>query len=339
MRAIIMDNLGDPNVYRLDDVPNPEISRGDDVLIKVLGAGVCYRDVLARRGAFPGIKIPIIPGHEVFGEVVDVGSNVKDLKIGDKVASLIYTYCNKCEYCRRGLENLCINKEALGETINGSYAEYIVLPERVLIKAPGNLEGEAAIAACVIGTLIRAFKYIGNVKEGDKVLVTGSGGGIGIHAVQVAKSLGAEVIAVTSSEWKAPKIEEIGPDHLIISRGNFSKDVKALTGGKGVDYVLESVGGPTLEYSIRSLRRGGKVILVGNVDPKPQPILLGLLILRENSIHGSLNSRRKELSEALEMLSKGKVKPIVKFASLNDVVDIHKKLEKRQIFGRVILKP
>ncbi|MEZ0290338.1 MAG: zinc-binding dehydrogenase [Sulfolobales archaeon] len=342
MRAVVMSGVGDVSVLVEREVDTPKIS-SEEVLLRVRGCGVCYRDTLARRGLMR-VKPPVIPGHEVVGEVVETGDKVSSFSKGDLVASLIYIHDHRDPRCGEGRENICRNKISIGEERDGCYAEYISLPHWVLekIRDPGESPPEAySFSACVIGTIVRALKTIGGASEGESVLVTGASGGVGIHAVQVAKAYGLRVIAVTRSSEKAEIIKRYRADHVIVYEKQFSEEVRKLTDGEGVDYVIETVGGPTLRESIRSLRWGGKVLLIGNIDPNPQQLMLGHLILRENSILGILNSCKRELREAIELLRKGLVKPVYRTIPL-DVSEIrraHEILESGGSIGRFVIKP
>jgi acryloyl-coenzyme A reductase len=344
MKAVVMVSTGGVEVLIERDVNIPKIS-SDEVLLKVAGCGICYRDTLARRG-FQRVRVPVIPGHEVAGYVVEVGDKVPaDLRRGDLVASLTYVYDPRDPRCVEGRENLCRSKVSIGEERDGCYAEYIALPYWILVKVgdPGEAPPEAySFAACVIGTLVRALRSVAGARSGETVLVTGASGGIGIHAIQVAKAYGLKVIAVTRSEEKAEKIKMLAkPDHVVVSKGRFSDEVKKLTDGGGVDYVIEAVGGPTLMESIRSLKWGGKLLLIGNVDPSPQQVALGLIILRENSILGVISCTRRELLEAVELLRKGLVKPIYRAIPLDQesVRQAHLAIERGESFGRIVIKP
>ena len=342
MRAVFLTGLGGYEVLVEKETDVPKIS-DDEVLIRVKGCGVCYRDTLVRRG-FMRARIPVILGHEVSGEIVEVGGNVEGFSKGDLVASLIYSYDPRDKSCAGGKENICRSRISIGEDRNGCYAEYIALPYWILenIGSPGNASPESySIAACVVGTAVRAIKTIGRISRGESVLVTGAGGGVGIHAIQVAKALGARVIATTRSPEKAEAIKKAGADDLIIYREGFSEEVRKLTDGEGVDLVVETVGGPTLEHSLRSVKRGGRIVVIGNVDPKPQGVLLGLIILREIHIHGVLNSTHTELREAIDMIKRGHVKPIIRTIDLSEesVRKSHQDLERGGSTGRYVITP
>ena len=340
MKAIKQVGYGGPEVLVEEDTSIPEPGEGE-LLLKVEGCGVCYRDTLVRRGEMRA-KIPVTPGHELAGRVVEIGAGVDGFSKGDLVASLIYSFPKNCP---RGQENVCRGNEWLGEDRDGCYAEYVTVPHWIVVKIgdPGQASPESfSFAACVVGTAYRALKTRAEAQKGETVLITGAGGGLGIHSVQVAKALGLRVIAVTRSEEKARVLEKHGADHVVVyGQEGFHREVKKLTDGMGADIVMENVGGPTLDQSLRSVKKGGRVILTGNVDPRPQELLLGLIILKETGLWGSLNSTLCDLEKAVELLRTGKVKPVYTTIPLevNHVRRAHAILEKGGSLGRVVIRP
>jgi acryloyl-coenzyme A reductase len=335
-KAAVLSKIGEyPVVSEIED----EEPGDDEVLIEQRETGICYRDILTMDGFFPRVTLPIVPGHEISGIVVKTGKNVRKFKEGDRVASLIYVPCGTCEYCRSGRENLCRNKKTFGETLNGAYRKFIRVPEISLVKVPSGVQEEAAvISACVTGMIIQALETAGNLREGQTVLVTGAGGGVGAHAVQVAKALGAHVIAETSSEWKKEMLYRLGVSEIVPSE-NFSRRVKEISGGDGVDIVLETVGSPTFNDSFRSLKFGGRVVVIGNVDVNPVTLPLGNLILKGNVIAGSISSTRKDMRKALRLSKEGKISPVVgKVFSLDEVGEAYREMKERKIFGRAFIR-
>jgi len=339
LKALYLEGIGRELV--LKEVPIPSELAPEEVLIQTELTGICYRDILTTKGFFPRTKLPIVLGHEIAGKVVALGPSVTGFKVGDRVASLIYEPCGKCEFCLSGRENLCRSKKTFGEDLDGSYAEFVKVSARSLVKAPEGISAPGlAISACVTGMLIHAFRKRAALARGETVLVTGAGGGVGIHAVQIAKALGANVIAATSSEWKAKSVKEAGASEVIVWSDGFSEQVKKATQGRGADVVLESVGGPTFGESMRSLAPGGRLVVVGNVLPSPVQFQLGVLILKELSIAGSISSTKVDVEEALRLTAEGQIRPVI-----HDVLPLaeaqrgHKLLSEKASLGRVMLKP
>ena len=335
MKAAIMEGInGEIHSTNLQD-PEPA---EDEIVIRQKLTGICYRDLLTHEGFFPRAKFPIVPGHEVSGIVVKTGKSVKKFKVGDRVASLIYIPCGKCEYCRSGRENLCPNKQTLGETVQGSYAEMVKVPERCLVRVPADVPEElATISACVTGMVYHALSVSGQILPGENVLVTGAGGGVGAHAVQIAKALGANVFAYTSSKWKAEKLQELGVDHVLLSE-EFDREAKGLPGG-GIDLALDTVGLPTFSRSLRSLKFGGRLVVIGNVQPVPVELPLGLIILKGNRIEGSISSTRQDMKKALELSAKGNIKPVIsEKTDLDHVADAYTMMKAKKNLGRILIE-
>ncbi|MGC8561757.1 MAG: alcohol dehydrogenase catalytic domain-containing protein [Thermoplasmata archaeon] len=334
-KAAVLTKLNEyPQVQEIEVEPPKE----NEVQVEQSETGICYRDILTMEGFMPRLVLPIVPGHEISGIIRKIGSKVTKFKVGDRVASLIYVPCGVCEYCRSGRENLCRDKKTFGESIDGAYRKYINIPEISLVKVPENVPTEAAtIAACVTGMVVQALDVIGGLKEGQTLLVTGAGGGVGSHAVQIGKALGATVIAETSSDWKSEGIMKTGADFIVEGK-DFSKKVKEIT-KEGVDLVLETVGSPTFMDGFRSLKFGGRVVVIGNVDVNPVSLPLGNLILKGNSIAGSVSSTKKSMEKALKLSSEGKITPVVgKVYSLEEVGEAYRAMKNRKLFGRAFIK-
>ncbi len=335
MKVAVLEKLKEPIRVKEKDIPKV---KDDEVLIRQQVTGICFRDILTRDGFFPRVKLPITPGHEISGIIEEVGSDVRNFKKGDFVASLIYDPCGKCEFCISGNENLCTSKKTYGELLDGAYAPYVKVTQRSIVKVPENVSPEgAAISACVTGMVYHALHKVGGLDAGMRVLITGAGGGVGAHAIQVAKAIGAEVVAETSSAWKQQKLMELGADHVVLSGDRFDKRVKELL-GDGVHVALENVGIHTFEKSLRSLRTGGRLVVIGNVTPDPVPLPLGLIILKGNSISGSISSTKDDMKWALEMTSNGKIKPVVdREVSLEEINGAYADMLDRKVFGRIYL--
>jgi acryloyl-coenzyme A reductase len=338
LRAVLLKKFKE--LPELTDLELDPSLGSNEVLLEVEMSGLCYRDLLTIDGYFPRTKLPIILGHEIAGKVLAVGEDVVDFKPGDRVASLTYIPCGKCKYCKSGNENLCKQRLTFGEEINGSFAQMVKVHERSLVKVPDNVTPEgAAIASCVTGMVLRAFRHVAKVKQDESVLITGAGGGVGIHAVQVAKALGCKVIAATSSEEKFKYIMEAGADEVLLSDDKMVEKVKRLTGDDGVDVVLEAVGQPTFEKSLRCLAWGGRMVVVGNVTASSVEVPLGLIILKANSIAGTIAATKKDLEDALKLTADGKVRPVVTVYPLEKIYDAMEKMRRKESVGRMLLKP
>lgn len=341
MRAMILDTYGEPSNLRLGTLPQPEIAPdSDDILVKVGACGLCYHDLMTLAGKIPWTKLPLVVGHEIAGEIVALGKNVRSLSEGDRVASIQRLPCGQCDFCHAGNDNLCRNG-FLGEDFPGGYAEFVRLTENAVCKVPDTLTfEESSILACAIGTTLHAMRKI-KIGIGDRVLITGAGGGLGIHAVQLAKAAGATVIAITTSKNKVERIKKFGTDHVILTRnGDFSDEVKEITGGRGVNYALEIVGSATFDASMRSLAPTGKLVILGDLEVSPVQLRPTYALYKEIDIISSHSTSRRDLVDVIELVANSKIKPIISESfALERIVNGFAKMKDRSAFGRVVVTP
>jgi D-arabinose 1-dehydrogenase-like Zn-dependent alcohol dehydrogenase len=215
MRALV---LREPGVLICGSVADPT-PRSREVVIQVAFCGVCSHDVAVYTGILrAGIALPCIPGHEIAGTIVAVGSGVSGFRVGDRVATTQRErICGQCRLCRSGREPLCAEQVFLGDTrLNGGYAEFVVVESNNVVPVPDAVPLDAAaIAACAIGTMLHAVRIVGRIARGDTVLVTGAGGGLGIHGIQLVQRAGGRVIAQTTSAAKADMLRELGADAVV----------------------------------------------------------------------------------------------------------------------------
>jgi acryloyl-coenzyme A reductase len=339
MKAVIFEQFGGPEMLKTVRTARPEPGAGD-VLIKVGAAGVCYHDVLSRAGKIPRDRPGLILGHELAGEIVEVGENAPRERLGERVAVYVRLNCGTCRYCLDGRADLCRRSSVVGEHGGGGYAEYARVPAANAIRIPDGLDfTAAAMACCPIGTSVRAAIGVADLRPGDVCLITGAGGGLGLHQIQVARSVGAHVIAVTSSARKCEAIAAAGADEIVVSPDlKFSAEIWRRTGKQGVDAVLENVVSSTFQESLRSCAQNAIVVVLGNISPHPAAFDPGLLIARRLRLAGSGNATHKDLRMALHLLATGRVKPIVdRILPFDRACDAHAAMERRDTIGRVIL--
>ncbi len=342
MEAVVLREFGSPQNLKLEQVPDPVVGPGE-VLIRVEACGVCYHDVINRRGNLPRTSVPAILGHEAAGRVVEVGPGVEGWSAGDGAATLQRLHCGECKHCRADRKSLCKHDARFfGEEIPGGYAAYMTAPVAGLGKVPTDVDWPvAATACCTSGTAVHVVRTRAKVQRGETVLVTGASGGVGTQAVQLARHDGARVIAVTSSAAKAEALYEIGAHDVIVSPDlNFSRQAREITGGEGVDVALEIVGSVTFEQSLRSLARAGRLAVVGNLETVPVQVNPGLLILKELEILGAYATTQAELREAFSLIQSGALRPAVaEVMPLPDAWRAHDRLEHRGVTGRLVLAP
>jgi hypothetical protein len=247
-------------------------------------------------------------------------------------------------YCKSSRETSCNDREFLGDLgLNGGYAQYVAVQQDNVCHIPKTVSfNQAAVTSCAIGTQLNAIRDVGKVKLGEKVLVTGSGGGLGIHGIQLAKLSGAHVIAVTTSAEKQKIILEHGAnDVILIERGeDFSASIKEVTNGYGVDVVIDNVGSPTFDATRKSLAMGGRWIFVGQVTGEFVRLNPAQLFMRDISIMSAKSTSKKQLEDALSLVAQGLVKPVITAEmSLDQAQLAHQEVESGHSTGRIVLKP
>ena len=345
MKAMVVHQPGGTEVLSLERVADP-IAGPKDVIIKVDACGVCFHDIVTRNGTLKfGVQMPCILGHEISGTVVDVGRDVRAFQRGDRVATVQrYHICGACRYCRTGRETLCPERKFTGDWgMVGGYAEYVAIEDDNVALVPEGVElQDAEIVACAIGTILNAIREIGKLQPGETALVTGAGGGLGMHAIQLARLAGALVIAQTTSPEKADQIRALGAHTVIVhSRGeDFSNAVKKANGGLGVDVAIDNVGSQLFESIRRSMGIGGRWIMIGQLTGEFVPFNPAQLFLKNISMLSATSTTRKQLDDCLALVARGVIKPFVSLAlPLEQAAQAHELVETGKSSGRIVLRP
>jgi NADPH:quinone reductase-like Zn-dependent oxidoreductase len=340
MKAIRFHEFGGPEVLRYEDVPDPDL-RKDQVLIRVRACALNHLDLWVRKG-LPGIKLPHINGSDVAGDVARVGEYITDLKEGQRVLLAPMTFDNYCPACVSGRQNFCPNFSVLGYLNDGGNAEYIAVPRVNVIPIPDTLTYEdAAAAPLVFLTAWHMLVARAQIKAGQTVLVLGAGSGVGTAAIQIAKLLAATVITTAGDEKKLNKAKELGADYLVNHyQQKISDEVKKITGKRGVDIAFEHVGSATWGESMKSLKPGGTIVTCGATTGGEVTFDIRFLFARQLSFLGSFMGTMGDLHDVLQHVFSGRLKPVVdKVFSLRDARAAHERLEKSEMFGKVVLKP
>ena len=340
MKAVLFHQHGEPEVLEYTDFPTPE-PKPDEALIRLRAAALNRVDVFVRNG-WPGLKLemPHINGADGAGEIVEINGDTTNLSVGDHVLINPNFGCGKCKYCFSGKDNLCNNWNLLGETIRGTYAEYISLPIKQLYKLPNDFDyHQAAASALVYQTAWHSLVKRGNLQKGEKVLIVGAGGGVNTASVQIAKIIGAQVIVIGSDAKKLEMAESIGADILInqSKEENWSKSVFLATSKRGVDVVVDNVG-TTFMQSLRALRKGGRLLTVGNSGGPKIEIDNRYVFAKHLSIIGSTMSTMDDFKEVMDLVVADKLKPIMdKTFPLKDAARAQERLWKNENFGKITL--
>lgn len=340
MKVARFHKFGGPEVLVHEEAPKPAPKPGE-ALVRVRAVGINHVDLDHRAGTsrIP-LTFPHILGREFAGEVA---GNAGDFKEGDRVWVTCRIPCRKCELCLAGRDNLCLKEGYFGLDIPGGYAEYVAVPIANLNALPSHVRFEDAAAAQIaFGTAWHVLINRGGLQAGQTVLIQAAGSGIGSAAVQVAKLAGAAmIIATASSEKKLEQAKALGATHLInYSREKFADKVMALTGGRGVDVVMEHIGGEVFTESLKCLARGGIIVTVGAHAGEVVQFDIIPFFRRELRLSGSKNASVLELRKVMGLVADGKLKPVIhKALPLAEAAEGHRIVDSRDFFGKVILLP
>lgn len=299
MRRARLKATGWERDLAVEDAPDLSAPTGDRVLVEVEACGVCHRDCVDRDGRFKFMRLPVTPGHEAVGRVVAVGPSVNLWQVGDRVATFHRDHCGRCDACQAGDSGLCAaGATVLGLVVDGGYASHLCASERTFYRAPDDLTAaQAAILHCTYGTAYRGLTRFGHIRAGQRVLITGANGGVGAAAIQVARALDARVTAVIRNRQNEPFVADLGADEVVVTDGVAIH--KAVRGR--FDAALECVGQPTFNGSLRALRPGGRMVVIGNVSPQRAQVNLGYIILNSVHISGSRGADGRDMTGLIEL--------------------------------------
>ena len=342
MKAVVFDRFGGPEVLEYRDMPEPTIAP-DEALIEVRACGINHLDLWVRSG-LRGLEVemPHILGNDIVGEVREVGEAVRHLTVGQKTLVLPTLSCGTCPACFAGDDNLCSSYDVIGRQRNGGYAERVAVPAVNCLPYPDNLAWkEAAAVPLVFLTAWHMLVGRARLRAGEDVLVIGAGSGVGSAAVQVARMLGARVIASASDAAKLARARELGAHETIDhSHEDLARRARELTGKKGVEVVFEHVGGRIFEQGVAALARNGRLVTCGATIGKEAQLDLNALFGRHLTLMGSWMGRRSELVEVLKFVRDGRLKPVVdSVMPLAEAAAAHRRIEAREHFGKVVLVP
>jgi propanol-preferring alcohol dehydrogenase len=332
MKAQLCKRIADleNNPLSFETVDDPEIEH-NQVLIKIKACGVCRSNLHMIEGEFKefGIpaKLPIIPGHEITGIIEEIGKSVQGYEVGDRVGvQVLYESCRTCEYCLTGRENLCLNRIATGESVDGGYAELIAAPYDFIYELPDNISfEEGAPLFCPGVTAYRAVKRAG-AQFGKRVAIIGIGG-VGHMSLQFAKIVGAQTIAVDVSEDSLKLAKKLGADHTF-----FSDEIEDFTSKKGkIDIVMVHAPSPkAISQATKIVKRGGTILMAVLGD-------IRIIFPEEYSVISSVIGSRQDMKETLKIASTGKVKAEYTTYKLNEASDVLSQLKRGKLVGRAVL--
>jgi NADPH:quinone reductase-like Zn-dependent oxidoreductase len=342
LKAIRIHEHGGVDKLRFEDAPDPKITSPKDVIVKLEAAALNHIDIWTRMGA-TGMHVPMphILGADGAGVVVDVGAEVKGVKTGDKVCLYSFTGCGECEFCLSDRDFMCIRVRSLGERLDGTYAEYVKVAPENCFPIPSYMTfDEGAAFPLVFVTLWRMLITNARLQPGETLLVIGIGGGVAGAALQVGHRIGARVIVTSGSDEKLKRAITLGAVHGINhKKQDYAQEVKTLTDGRGVDVVVDSVGGEVWQKSLSALARGGRLVTCGATAGGQPNDNLDAIISKELKIYGSTLGSREDFRQLLSFFSATKIRPIIdgKF-SLKEAAAAQQRMEEARQFGKILLQ-
>jgi len=342
MKAVYFERFGGPDVLVHGERPDPVAGPGE-ALVRVRACSINHLDLWVRRG-LPGLdpEMPHILGNEIVGEIVAVGAGVTQVKPGQKTLVNPTLSCGACPACATGDDNLCRSYDVIGRRRNGGYAELVTVPAANCLPYPENLAWEQAAAVPLV--FLTAWHMLvtrARVKAGEDVLVIGAGSGVGSAAIQVARLHGARVIATAGGAAKLARARELGADEVIDhATEDITQRARALTGKKGVEVVVEHVGGRVFEAAVAALARDGRLVTCGATTGHKVSLDVNVLFGRHLTLMGSWMGRRSDLDDALRHIASGALKPVVdSVRPLAEARAAHERIEAREHFGKLVLLP
>jgi NADPH:quinone reductase-like Zn-dependent oxidoreductase len=342
MKAVLIRGHGGYEALEIVETPPPVAGPGE-VLVRVRAAGMNHLDTWVRRG-MPGVVLPLpmIPGSDAAGEIAALGPGVDGPAVGERVFVSPGFSCGRCVACLSGEEPLCRDYGILGEHRNGTEAELIAIPAACVMPLPEGLSFEEGAAfPLVFLTAWHMLVSRARVRVGEVVLVHAAGGGVGTAAVQIARLHGARVLATDGSDDKATRVRALGADDVInYRRADFHEEARRLTGKRGVDVVVDSVGQETWDRSLRSLARGGRLVTCGATSGHEGRTDLRHVFFKGLSILGSTMGSRADLLRLARLIGERRLRPVIdRVLPLDRVAEGHRAMAERSIFGKIVLVP
>ncbi len=337
-----MHDYGGVEQLFYEDADEPTITEPNEVIVKLKAASINHIDIWNRLGATgTPLRLPHILGADGAGTVAEVGDKVANVKVGDPICLYPPTGCGKCEFCLTDRDYMCIRLRVLGERLEGTYAEYVKITAANCFPIPAGYSfEEAAALPLVFITLWRMVITNAELKPGESILIIGIGGGVASATLQVAKKIGARVIVTSGSDEKLARAKSLGADHGINhAKQDFVSLVNELTANRGVDVVVDCVGGDVWRKSLASLARGGRLVTCG-ATAGGQPIDdIAAIFTKQLKIYGSTLGSREEFHQLLSFLTVSRIKPIIdSVLPLRDAALAQQRVETGQQFGKVVLR-
>lgn len=343
MKAVYIESHGGPDVLTYGNITEPEPGP-NDVKIRVRASALNRLDIYTRagtRGLKRSFPPPLILGGDTAGDIVKCGENVGKFVPGDHVVINPRVWCEKCDFCMAGKDDLCTKSTFMGTNFNGSYAEYVVIPAKNAHHVETDVDYKQAAATPT--TFLPTWNLIvrkGQLKSSDTVLILSASSGVGSAAIQISKNvIGARIIATTSTDDKAQKALAIGADDVIVyPRESISKQVSDFTNGQGVDMVIDSTGAQFFPEAFQSLRIGGRYGICGVTTGYKGELHMGNLFTKNLTIFGAFMGSQSDMISIVNALNKRTIQPVVEHSfALHQAQDAHNLMESQNFFGKIVL--
>jgi NADPH:quinone reductase-like Zn-dependent oxidoreductase len=341
MRAVVIREHGGPEVLKSEEIADPVVAPGE-VLVRVRAVALNHLDVWMRKGqAARTVPFPHVLGSDVAGEVLSA-NGIEGLARGTRVMLAPGVSCGRCRSCLGGADNFCRQYRVLGLELHGGYAERVRCPASNVVELPDGIPFEEGAAfPLVFTTAWHMLVTRARLQPGESVLVWGAGSGVGMAAIQIAKALGARVLATAGNEAKLEKASALGADATVNhASGDVAKEVRRFTERKGVDVVFEHTGGATWERSVQSLAHGGRLVTCGATTGPIGATDLLRLFAKQLSVLGSYMGSKAELLDVARLFFERRVKAVVhEVLPLAEARRAHEDLEASRHFGKIVLVP
>ena len=342
MNAVALyEHGGADKLVFVSDFPDPKVGP-DEVLIHVEATAVNRVDLVV-RGGYPGIQIPLphVLGGDIAGTVAEVGSTVKDFAIGQRVVTWPLIACGACALCAEGKENLCLNWKYFGLHRHGGYAQTVAAPAASLLRLPESISFAEATALGVAGlTAYHAVITVGQLMRGQLFFIWGGSGGVGTIAIQLAKMVGATVVATAGKDSKLAVLKKLGADHVL---NHNTDDVPAIVRDlfpAGVDLIIDYVGPATFSKSFDLLKKGGSMLLCGILTGRETTLSIHQTYLRHLNVKGLYLGTKMEMHELLKLTDQHNVKPVIgSTLPLREAARAHTMMTDGEHLGKIVLTP
>ncbi len=340
MKAIRLVAHGVPGRFELVDLPVPEPGP-EEVLVQVAACGLNRLDLWLEEGGLPiPVPLPRIPGCEIAGRIQALGADVDEWQLGDRVAIQSNLFCGHCEFCLRGEESLCLEASILGVQCDGGFAEFVLAPWPALVRLPDPVAFTTSAALTLAGsTAMHMLTDRVEVPSGAWVLVMAGASGVGSAAIQIARALGARVISTGSTAAKRALAAQLGAEFVVdASQPHWAAEIRKITGKRGVDLVVEHLGGKVLEEVFLCLARNGAVVTCGATAGRQAQLNLWPFFVKQQRLIGSYGRNRADLAATLDWAAQGKLKPVIQeTVPLAGIPQAYARLRQRAVLGKIVM--